>query len=58
MKKLLFSVTLIAFGMAFAESLIMRNGSKVWRDRAYTLDGLPANIQFKNPVPDQACGGY
>ena len=58
MKIILFSIALIAVGMAFAESLIMQNGSKVWRDRAYTLDGLPESIQFKNPVPDQACGGY
>ncbi len=58
MKKLSISLVLIMSVLAFGESVLMQNGAKVWRDRAYTLSGLPESFQFKNPVPDQACSGY
>lgn len=56
--KMLFFLALTMTSILFSDSVIMRNGAKVWKDRAYTLDGLPDYLQFKNPVPEQACDGY
>ena len=58
MRKQLFTLALTGATLAFAASVMMRNGEKVWSDRAYTLDGLPAQWRFQKPVPVQACGGY
>ena len=58
MRKALLLLTLTTSILATAADVLMKNGQKVWKDRPYTLSGLPESILFKNPVPEQACNGY
>ena len=58
MKKIILLTLLSCSVILTAADQIIKNGSKPWSDRSYTVSGLSENLVFKNPVPEQKCSKY
>ncbi len=58
MRFLFFLTVLICSASIIKADAPVKNGVKVWSDRSYILNGLPAEYNFKMPVPAQKCEQY
>ena len=58
MKVLCFTALMICSICVSGVDVLMKNGVKIWNDRVYVLNELPAEYNFKKPVPAQHCSQY
>ena len=58
MKVLCFTALMICSICVSGVDVLMKNGVKIWNDRVYVLNELPAEYNFKKTVPAQHCSQY
>lgn len=58
MKILCLTILILCSWCMSGADVVMKNGVKIWNDRVYILSELPAEYNFKKPVPSQHCSQY
>lgn len=49
-------ISLLSAAAVFAEEILMKDGARAWSDREqFLISGLPAELAFTKPVPQQRC---
>ena len=59
MKKCIALFALFALPLVlFSADAVMQNGTKIWSDRKFVINGMPESLKLTQSVPVQKCSGY